>query len=110
VAAGNAAELGARGRGPSQIEPLVSAALDLLAIDRAQAGALTRALEVKGDSATLATADEWSKPHATEVLGLMPSGTLWDRDFFHSVAVGTRQGGKLLDKIIPRSRGFARVG
>src|SRR6267142_7197023 len=104
------------GEGPSQIEPLVSAALDLLAIDSSQARRLlTRALEVAKVERRrrFATADELERA-ATRLEGfdLMPSGTPVGPGEFLSIAVAVRHEakvGKLLDEDkYPEAEALAR--
>jgi CHAT domain-containing protein/tetratricopeptide (TPR) repeat protein len=102
--------------GPSQIEPLVSAALHLLAIDGAQARQLlTRALQVAKVERRrrFATADELERAATRlQVLGLMPSGTPVGPGEFLSIAVAVRHEakvGKLLDEDkYPEAEALAR--
>ena len=104
------------GEGPSQIKPLVSAALHLLAIDSAQARQLlTRALEVAKVERRrrFATADELERAATRlEVLDLMPSGTPVGPGEFLSIAVAVRHEakvGKLLDEDkYPEAEALAR--
>src|SRR6267142_190361 len=104
------------GEGPRQIEPLVSAALHLLAIDSAQARQLlTRALEVAKVERRrrFATADELERAATRlEVLDLMPSGTPVGPGEFLSIAVAVRHEakvGKLLDEDkYPEAEALAR--
>ena len=106
---------GRAGEGPSQIEPLVSAALQLWAIDNAQARKqLERALRVAKEEHQrgFAAADELDRA-ATRLRALeaLPSGTPAVAGEFLSVAAGVRLGkvGTLLDNDkYPEAEAWAR--
>lgn len=107
---------GRAGEGPSQIEPLVSAALELWAVDNAQARKqLERALQVAKEERqrSFAAADELDRA-ATRLraLNALPSGTLAVAEEFLSAAAGVRLGkvGTLLDNDkYPEAEAWARL-
>ena len=106
---------GRAGEGPSQIEPLVSAALQVWTIDNAQARKqLERALQVAKEEHQrgFAAADELDRA-ATRLRALeaLPSGTPAVAGEFLSVAAGVRLGkvGTLLDNDkYPEAEAWAR--